>query len=210
MKVFRILLLFFFIIIFSLIWFYNLFFLRQPERNINIRSDVFISPANWKIVEIYQWNSENIQIDKNYKKAFETYTKWVWNSGCLISIMMTPLNVHFQRAMFDSKLIEQNYYNWKFYNAMKNYSKVTFENEHNEMLFETDSGLKYKVIQIAWVFARRIESYINTWDYVDKWQVIWLIKFWSQVSILLPWNVDIVVKIWDVVIDWETIIWKIN
>lgn len=45
---------------------------------------------------------------------------------------------------------------------------ATFENEHNIMLFQTPSGTKYKVIQIAGTMARRIESFIQTGDVLSQ------------------------------------------
>jgi phosphatidylserine decarboxylase len=66
----------------------------------------------------------------------------------MVSIMMTPLNVHYQRAPQGSKLIEQVHRHGKFLNAMWD-KNSTFENEYNSMIFETPDHIKFKVIQIA-------------------------------------------------------------
>jgi predicted nucleic acid-binding protein len=73
------------------------------------------------------------------------------------------------------------------------------------MLWQTESWFKYKVIQIAWKLARRIVPMVKSWDKLKQWDTIGLIKFWSQVTIILPKNnIEILTKIWDIVIDWET------
>ena len=91
-----------------------------------------------------------------------------------------------------------------------NNMKSTFQNEYNSMLFEKDNWIRFKIIQIAWKLARRIVSYIDIDDEVKQWDTIWLIKFWSQVSIVFDKNVEITANIWDKVIDWETILAKLK
>ncbi len=189
--------------------FYAFWFLRNPQRsNINDNSK-FISPANGKIVQILERNQTEIPVIKKHYQAFKTFTDDVANSGYLISIMMTPLDVHYQRAPLSAKLIDQTHTDWKFLNAIKidQLNNVVFENERNEMLRQTDNWLKFKVIQIAGKLARRIVPMTKLDSTVDQWDTIWLIKLWSQVTIILPKNnVDILAKVWDIVIDWETIL----
>lgn len=196
---------------FSIIWvlFYQFWFLRNPERiKINDNSK-FLSPANGKIVQILERDTESIPVIKKHYKAFNTFTNDVADSGYLISIMMTPLDVHYQRAPLDAKLINQTHTKWKFLNAIKidQLNDVVFENERNEMLWETNKWMKYKVIQIAGKLAKRIIPMKEIGKEVTQWDTIGLIKLWSQVTIILPKdNVEITTKVWDVVIDGETIL----
>jgi phosphatidylserine decarboxylase len=198
-----------------IIWylFYIFWFLRNPERlEINDNSK-FISPANGKIVQILQRDQQEIPVTKKHHQAFKTFTDDVAQSGYVISIMMTPLNVHYQRASLSAKLIKQTSTPWNFLNAIKlnQLNNIIFENERNEMLRETDDWFTYKIIQIAWKLARRIVPMTNIWENKTQWDTIGLIKFWSQVTIILPYtNVDILVKTWDIVIDWKTIIANIK
>ena len=74
------------------------------------------------------------------------------------------------------------------------------------MLFSTVEWYRFRVIQIAWFFARRIVSYLSLQDEVFQWDPIGHIKFWSQVSVILDDNFDVKVNVWDKVVDWETII----
>lgn len=193
--------------------FYIFWFLRNPKRpEINDNSK-FISPANGKIVQILKRDQKQIPVIKKHYQAFKTFTDDIASRWYLISIMMTPLDVHYQRAPLSAKLIKQTHTPWKFLNAIKldQLNNVVFENERNEMLRETENWFKYKIIQIAWKLARRIVSMTNTWDNKSQQDTIWLIKLGSQVTIILPQkNVDIVVKTWDIVIDWQTTIANIK
>lgn len=190
--------------------FYFFYFLRQPERNIPNNENLFISPANWKIISIIHNPTENEILYKKHKKVMDNFIDWLWEWATMISIMMTPLNVHYQKATNWWILINQEYHPGKKNNAMKKNKdmKSTFQNEYNSMLFEKKDWTRFKIIQIAWKFARRIVPYLKIDDEVEQWDTIWLIKFWSQVTVVFDKNVEIVAKIWDKVIDWETILAK--
>ena len=88
--------------------------------------------------------------------------------------------------------------------------KSTLQNEYNAMLFETENWTRYRIVQIAWTVARRIVSFMDIDDEVMQWEVIWLIKFWSQVTIIFDKNVDVIAKTWDKVVDWETVLAKMK
>lgn len=126
----------------------------------------------------------------------------------MVSIMMTPMNVHYQRSPNDAILIEEKYVRWKKRNAMKKdpTMKSTLQNEYNAMLFESDNWVRYRIIQIAWAMARRIVSFVDIDDEVEQWEVIWLIRFWSQVTIIFDSNVEVIANIWDKVVDGETVL----
>jgi len=196
---------------------YKFWFLRNPQREKINDNTKFISPANGKIVQILKRDNTNwnikIPVIKKHHQAFKTFTNDVANSWYLISIMMTPLDIHYQRAPISAKLINQTHTDWKFLNAIKlnQINNVVFENERNEMLREAKDWFKFKVIQIAWKLARRIVSMTKIWNTVKQWETIWLIKFWSQVTIILPQkNIDLLAKVWDIVIDWQTILANIK
>jgi phosphatidylserine decarboxylase len=130
----------------------------------------------------------------------------------MVSIMMTPLDVHYQRSPNNATLIEEVYVKWKRLNAMDTdpTMKSTLQNEYNAMLFETKKWVRYKIIQIAWTVARRIVSYVDVDDKVAQWDIIGLIRFGSQVTVIFDNNVDIVAKVWDKVVDWETVLAKMK
>lgn len=192
--------------------FYFLFFLRNPIRNIPNDQSLFVSPANGKIIAIIKNPTREDFLYKNNNKVLDNFIEWIGEWATMLSIMMTPMNVHYQKAPLDAKLINQEYVQWKKMNAMKDSKNLeaTLQNEYNSMLFETPQGVRYKVIQIAWFVARRIVPYLNINQEVSQWDVIGLIKFWSQVTVIFDKNVEIKAKVWDVVVDGETILWEIK
>lgn len=195
------------IIVISIVFYYG-YFLRQPKRSVPYHNRVFVSPASGKVISIISTEQEHIDIYKDNEKALELFTDWLCGPFTIVSIMMTPMDVHYQRAPYDSIILDQAHYPGKFYNAVRKSKtlKSTFRNENNQMLFETDTGIRYKVIQIAGLLARRIVSYIKPWQEVQQGDVIGLIKFGSQVTIVFDNQVDVIARIGQKVVDGETVL----
>ena len=209
----RILLITLLVIVFLLIAFilyYKFYFLRNPKRKIPHKSKLFVSPANWKVIAIIRQDELTDKNSALYKENDVVIDDWTegFSWATLVSIMMTPFDVHFQKAPTDATLMAQNYEEGYFYNAMKTKKgmRSTFQNEYNNMLFWTDEGYLFRVIQIAWFFARRIVPYLNLQDVVKQGDPIGHIKFGSQVSVILDNNFKVKVKVWDKVVDWETVL----
>ena len=196
------------LILVACIGFYRCYFLRQPYRNVPDDEDLFVSPANWKIIAIIENPTDNTVLYKDNNEVLDHFIDWIGSWATMVSIMMTPLNVHYQRSPSNATLIEEKYVRGKKSNAMKTdpTMKSTLQNEYNAMLFETDNWVHYRIVQIAWTIARRIVSFVDVDDYVEQWDVIWMIRFWSQVTIIFDNNVEILAKVWDKVVDWETIL----
>lgn len=183
---------------------YHFFFLRLPERAIIENPDIFLSPANGKIIAIV--TGANDPVVKNHRVVVENAMKDTGTWSTMISIMMTPLNVHYQRAPQTSKLIEQTYHTGLFLNAMGSWLEATLLNEYNAMVFETPTHSKFKVIQIAGFLARRIVPFLQVGQSVKQWDLIGLIKMWSQVTIIFDNTVTIKAKVGEIVHEWQTII----
>ncbi len=196
------------IILVCCIAFYRCYFLRQPYREVPNDENLFVSPANWKIIAIIKNPTDHTIIYKDNNAVLDHFIDWIGSWATMVSIMMTPMNVHYQRSPNNAILIEEKYVRWRKRNAMKKdpSMKSTLQNEYNAMLFESNNWVRYRIIQIAWAMARRIVSFVDIDDEVAQWDVIWLIKFWSQVTIIFDSNVEVVAKIWDKVIDGETVL----
>ena len=190
--------------------FNKFYFLRQPTRNVPQDDSLFVSPANWRVIkvihqdELTDWETE---LYKENNVVIDDWTRW-FSWATLVSIMMTPLDAHFQKAPLLSKLVDQQYHKWHFFNATKTSWNMdsTFKNEYNNMLYITPEWYKFRIVQIAWIMAWRIVSLLEPNDIVEQWQYIGAIKLWSQVSVVLDSNFEVKAKEWDYVIDWETVI----
>lgn len=200
------------IILVCCVAFYRCYFLRQPYRRVPNNENLFVSPANWEIIAIIKNPTDHTVIYKDNNHVLDHFIDWIGSWATMISIMMTPMNVHYQRSPNNATLIEEKYVRGRRRNAMKKdpTMKSTLQNEYNAMLFEADNGVRYRIVQIAWTMARRIVSFVDIDDEVEQWEVIWLIKFWSQVTIIFDSNVEVIAHIWDKVIDGETVLAKIK
>jgi len=200
------------VLLVSCIGFYRCYFLREPWRNIPNDESLFVSPANGKIIAIIENPTDHTIIYKDNHEVLDHFIDWIGSWATMVSIMMTPMNVHYQRSPNNATLIEEKYVRWRRRNATKTdpTMKSTLQNEYNAMLFESDNWVRYRIVQIAWALARRIVSYVDIDDEVEQGDIIWLIKFWSQVTIIFDSNVEVVAHIGDIVIDGETVLAKMK
>jgi phosphatidylserine decarboxylase len=200
------------VLILSCLAFYNFWFLRTPKRTIPKGDDLLISPANGKIIAILEVEKDSVLVEKKHRPVLNSMLKGFGKKATMISIMMTPMHVHYQRAPYDALLIEQNYKQGKFLNAVVGAESLdaTFQNEYNEMLFETKDGVKFKVIQIAGFLARRIESFIKPNQSVIKGEHIGVIKLGSQITVIVDENIEVTAEMGETVIDGESVLGKIK
>jgi phosphatidylserine decarboxylase len=193
-----------------LFFFYEIWFLRKPNRIIPSGENI-VSPANGRIARIVEVNGRNLEIKKGFLGKIRTLTGDVAKKAWLITIIMNPFNVHYQRAPSAGKVISVKYKKGKLFNAVigaKN-MEATLLNEKNEILIRTKHG-NMKVIQIAGMLANRIECFVSKNQNIKKGEVIGLIKLGSQVCLIMPKmpGLDILVKEGQHVVDGETIIAK--
>ena len=148
-----------FFVIFSL---FMLYFFRDPDRD--IENGGVVSPADGRILSI-----KKIE-DKDVGKSY------------MITIFMNIWNVHVNRAPINGTVISKKYVSGKHLPA---FHKNADENERIYVIFNTDVG-RIKTVQIAGIFARRVVSYLNIGDKVNKGDRIGLIRFGSRVDLYLP------------------------
>lgn len=187
--------------------YYRLWFLRQPERTPPADDHVFVSPANGRVAAVAQWDSTTLKLRKD-RGVIQVLTADIGPRGTLISIEMDITNVHYQRAPVRSRFLGSVYRRGQFRNALITTNEYGFrlENEHNALLFETPDGLRYKVVQIAGLLARRIVDFVEPGQTLAQGEVIGLIKLGSQVTLILPEGVTPTVKPGQVVVDGETVV----
>lgn len=181
------------------------FFLRNPDRN-PPRKDVLVAPADGKIIAITPFDAKTVHFHKGNrarKGSIYTLTDGVAQEGYVISIFMSVLNVHYNRSPYDGQVTGVRHTSGTFIPAQKPQARL--QNEKTEITIESDR-LKVKVIQIAGFLARRIETYVQKNDRVRTGQILGRINFGSQVTLILPAQVSIAVKLGDKVKAGESII----
>jgi len=180
--------------------FYKFYFLRNPKRVIPVGNNI-ISPADGKIVRILEINTNKnplIKIDKGILGKVKAAAQDVDKNCYLIHIMLTPFDVHYQRAPISGKILSKAYTKGKFMNAVNNAKSLRcFENENEQILIQgkiKNKTIKVKVILIAGALAKRIVSFVKEKQEIKKGQIISVIKLGSQVSIILPKSCRLKIK----------------
>jgi len=189
-------------VIFLLFW--RFWFLRDPDRTIP-EGDNIISPADGKVIAILPVHKESVDIPKGMFGKVETLAKDIKNAGYLISIFMSPLDVHVQRAPINGRISKVKHTNGRFLAAD---SLAALANENNETVIDDLESVK--VIQIAGFLARRIECWVKAGDHVVKGDKIGRINLGSQVSLIVPKNIKLLVKEGERVRAGETILAEIG
>ena len=169
----------------ALLTLFSLYFFRDPQR-IPPNNDGFLSPGDGKVVQII--DVEDAEIGKAKQ----------------ISIFLSVFNVHSQRVPLSGTVISKTYNSGKFLAAFNH--KASLDNEQTVVMFETESGKRYKIKQIAGLIARRILNYMEPENRVERGQRLGFIRFGSRVDIIVPPEFQIDVSLGDMVRGNQTII----
>ena len=161
---------------------YCIYFFRNPARKIPADSSLIVSPADGTVQEV---------VHLGYK----------------VIIFLSVFDVHVNRAPIAGQIKIQKYVCGRFRPAYKD--SVGFENERHLIGIESEN-LRVTVTQIAGILARRIVSWVTLDDKLDKGELYGLIRFGSCTEIVIPDNVDILVKKGEKVRGGETVIGRIR
>ena len=127
------------------------------------------------------------------------------DSGKLVSVFLSPLDVHINRSPIAGKVVKIEYVRGRKSPATSN--EASFVNERNSLTIE---GERMTVVctQIAGILARRIVCRCKEGDNLTIGEKFGMIKFSSRTDVLMPTNIDITVKVGDKVKGGQTIIGK--
>jgi len=167
------------------------FFFRNPSRKIPSDEGILISPADGRIMDI----SEIYEDRYLHSKAIK------------ITIFLSIFNVHLNRCPMDGTIGYRSYRPGKMVPAFK--SHVSEINEKNYVGIENDS-LRILVNQITGFIARRIVCWVKLEDRISRGDIFGLIKFGSCTEIIVPTNVEVLVKKGDKVIGGETVVGRLK
>ncbi|OGW40980.1 MAG: phosphatidylserine decarboxylase [Nitrospirae bacterium RBG_13_39_12] len=163
------------------------FFFRDPDRKIPDGESIFVSPADGKVIRIREI------YEKDYLKS----------DSKKISIFMSPLDVHVNRAPCDGKVSVVKHSPGKYMAAFKNESSI--KNENIVMIIEGKEG-RILVRQVAGFLARRAVCKVKVGDLLKRGERYGIIKFGSRVDVYLPKDTNVSVKLGEMVKAGETVI----
>jgi len=139
-------------------------FFRDPERVAPEGDGLVLAPADGKVVGIRRARAEGAETR--------------------VSIFLSPLDVHVNRAPIRGKVEKVHYQKGRFLAAYR--EEASESNEHNALTMVDTQGRRLGVVQIAGVLARRIVCYVKEGDALERGQRFGLIMFGSRVDLFLP------------------------
>ena len=163
-------------------------FFRNPIRTVHADKNQIIAPCDGKIVVI-----EEVEEPEYFK-----------DKRLLVSIFMSPTNVHVNRSPIQGIVKYVKYHPGKYLVAWK--PKSSLDNERNSVVIEYAENAEVLVRQIAGAIARRIVNYLDVGDQVFPGKELGFIKFGSRVDLFLPLNSKINVDLKEKVRGGETVI----
>jgi phosphatidylserine decarboxylase len=146
------------------------FFFRDPQRTAPSETGVIVSPADGRVTRIRALMPDDSA------------------SPTVISIFLSPLDVHINRSPIAGIITDVTYTQGKFLMATKENSSLV--NEQNALTIRGED-LTVVCKQIAGVLARRIICWKRAGDRVALGERIGLIKFSSRTDLVLPPNVQL-------------------
>lgn len=149
------------------------FFFRDPKREPPTDPNVVVAPADGRVTLVKQLSPDQK------------------DSATLISIFLSPFDVHINRAPISGTITDLVYSPGKF--LMATSEKASLVNEQNIL---TIHGDKVTIVckQIAGILARRVVCWKKKGDNVSVGERFGLIKFSSRTDVILPANVAIAVS----------------
>lgn len=158
--------------VFVLITAFMTYFFRDPHRDPPQDPQAVVAPADGRVTRV------------------SSVASGVENSPTLVSIFLSPLDVHINRAPIAGTITSVSYTKGKFLMATdKNASLV---NEQNALTIKGES-ITVVCKQIAGILARRIICWKFPGEHLKLGERFGLIKFSSRTDVLLPDTVEVLV-----------------
>jgi len=167
---------------------FSLWFFRNPDRTPPTGAGLVVSPADGKVVF----------------SGDAPPGRYTTAAGKKVSIFMSPLDVHVNRAPVSGRVSSVAYHKGKFHAA--NVDKASMLNEQNGVTLAPPEGGAVTYVQIAGWIARRIVCDVKEGDAVRQGQRVGMIRFGSRVDVYLPPDARLRVAAGDRVRAGETVV----
>ena len=150
------------------------YFFRDPRREVPAEAGLVVSPADGKVTRVEKLSGEGE------------------DSPTVVSIFLSPFDVHVNRAPIAGEVVDVTYTKGRFIAATSDDASLV--NEQNAL---TIKGERMTVVckQIAGVLARRIVCWKQPGDSLELGERFGLIKFGSRTDLVLPGEVEVLVKV---------------
>ena len=153
---------------------------------------IVVAPADGKIVVIEE-------VDEN---------EYFHDKRLMISIFMSPLNVHANWFPVDGKVKLVRHFDGNHHRAWL--PKASEENERGDVVITTESGVDILCRQIAGAMARRVVTYAREGEECFIDEHLGFIKLGSRVDVFLPIGSEVCVKMGQATTGDQTVIAKLK
>jgi phosphatidylserine decarboxylase len=161
-----------------------IFFFRDPDRQVPTGPNLAVSPADGRVMIV--------------GAAGAGAPPGTWQQ---ISIFLSPMDVHVNRAPVDAVVTRVEYHPGKFLPAYRDDAGQF--NEWTEVTFD-HNGQALVCRQIVGILARRIVTRLEVGQRVRRGERFGIMKFGSRIDLFLPSTAQLVVKVGDRVVGGES------
>ncbi|HII66185.1 TPA: phosphatidylserine decarboxylase [Candidatus Woesearchaeota archaeon] len=165
-------------------------FYRDPKRAIP-RGSAIVSPADGRVMRIFRTSGKKVTVEKGLMGRIRTTARDVGKDCWVVSIFMSPIDAHINRAPIAGTIVSVRHTPGKFFAAYD--LEKSMMNEKNEIVIR-GRNTKVKVVQIAGFLARRIICRVKKGQSVAKGERIGQIALGSQATVIMPARAKVIVK----------------
>jgi phosphatidylserine decarboxylase len=162
-----------------------LFFFRDPDRQVPGDPNLVVSPADGRVMIVGDPPGPGAPPGE-------------WHQ---ISIFLSPMDVHVNRAPVDGTVTRVEYHAGRFLPAYR--EEAGTHNEWTEVWFD-QGGTIVVCRQIVGILARRIVTRLTVGQQVMRGERFGIMKFGSRIDLFLPRSARVTVKVGDQVVGGET------
>ena len=175
-------------------------FFRDPERYPPADDPkAVLSPADGRICLI-----QEVPLPEELKPEETSLEEWNGHLFTRVSVFMSVFNVHVNRMPTAGMIVKKAYVPGKYLNA--SLDKASKDNERCAYLMETANGVRYGVVQIAGLVARRIVPFVEEGAVLGQAERFGLIRFGSRLDVYLPAGVKPEVRLGQIMVAGETVL----
>jgi phosphatidylserine decarboxylase len=163
------------------------FFFRDPHRTVPTAPNLIVSPADGRVMIVGD-------------PPFPGAPAGDWQ---LISIFLSPMDVHINRTPVEGRVTKVEYHPGKFLPAYK--TEAGTHNEWTEVWFD-HRGTTIVCRQIVGILARRIVTRLEVGQQVTRGERFGVMKFGSRIDLFVPRSAGMAVKAGDRVVGGESVL----
>jgi phosphatidylserine decarboxylase len=171
-------------------------FYRDPERSAPEGEGAIVSPADGEVVYVQRSHAGELPVATKQGRPHTLLelarTSLEFEDATVIGIAMSFLDVHVNRAPIPGRVTFQRQFRGTFGSLRR--PEMIYENERATTVIERD-GLQVAVVQIASRLVRQIVAYVGEGENVRRGHRIGVIRFGSQVDLILPTRPDLAVYV---------------